>query len=131
MAMFMCNFLAAGVTVAIVEITTDFTGVPPTSASFPAAISKIAYFFTTTALLQGTGNLFWMPLILKYGRRPMYLISFTGYLATILWAGFTKSYGSELAARIIMGFFAGTGECVAPLTISDLFFLHERGLYMS
>lgn len=61
----------------------------------------------------------------------MYLISFTGYLATILWAGFTKSYGSELAARIIMGFFAGTGECVAPLTISDLFFLHERGLYMS
>ncbi|KAF1357099.1 MFS transporter [Delphinella strobiligena] len=131
LAMFMCNFLAAGVSVAIVEVTVDFTGVPPTSPSFPAAISKIAYFFTTTALLQGTGNLFWMPLILKYGRRPMYLISFTGYLATILWAGFTKSYGSELAARIIMGFFAGTGECVAPLTISDLFFLHERGLYMS
>ncbi|KAG9570652.1 MFS transporter, partial [Aureobasidium melanogenum] len=131
LAMFMCNFLAAGATVAIVQITIDFTGVLPTSSGFPAAIAKIAYFFTTTALLQGLGNLFWMPLILKYGRRPMYLISFLGYFATILWAGLTKSYASELAARIVMGFFAGSGECIAPLTISDLFFLHERGFYMS
>ncbi|KEQ82937.1 MFS transporter [Aureobasidium pullulans EXF-150] len=131
LAMFMCNFLAAGATVAIVQITIDFTGIPPTQPGFPAAIAKIAYFFTTTALLQGTGNLFWMPLILKYGRRPMYLISFVGYFATILWAGLTKSYASELAARVMMGFFAGSGECIAPLTISDLFFLHERGFYMS
>ena len=129
--MFMCNFLAAGATVAIVQITIEFTGVPPTEPGFVSAIAKIAYFFTTTALLQGTGNLVWMPFILKYGRRPMYLISFTGYFATILWAGLTKSYGSELAARILMGFFAGSGECIAPLTISDLFFLHERGFYMS
>lgn len=129
--MFMCNFLAAGATVAIVDITIDFTGVPPTQPGFVAAISKVAYFFTTTALLQGTGNLIWMPLILKYGRRPMYIISFLGYLATIFWAGFAKSYSSELASRVIMGFFAGSGECIAPLTISDLFFLHERGFYMS
>lgn len=129
--MFMCNFLAAGVTVAIVSITEDFTGAVPTSADFAASVAKVAYFFTTTSLLQGTGNLFWMPLILKYGRRPMYLISFSGYLATIFWAGFTKTYSSELTARIFMGFFAGSGECIAPLTISDIFFLHERGLYMS
>lgn len=129
--MFMCNFLAAGATVAIVDITRDFTGATPTDPTFPAAIGRIAYFFTSTSLLQGTGNLIWMPLILKYGRRPMYIISFTGYLATIFWAGFTTTYSSELAARTLMGFFAGSGECIAPLTISDLFFLHERGLYMS
>jgi len=129
--MAMANFLAAGVTVAIVSITIEFEHVLPTDKGFAYAIGKVAYFFTTTALLQGTGNLFWMPLILKYGRRPIYIISFTGYLATILWAGFAKSYSSELASRIVMGFFAGSGECVAPLTISDLFFLHERGFYMS
>lgn len=129
--MFMCNFLAAGATVAIVQITIDFTGVPPTERDFPAAVAKVAYFFTATSLLQGTGTLIWMPLILKYGRRPMYLISFIGYFCTILWAGLTKSYASELAARILLGFFAGSGECMAPLTISDLFFLHERGFYMS
>ena len=127
----MCNFLAAGPTVAIVDIVIDFTGQTPMDPGFLPAISKIAYFFTSTALMQGVSNLVWMPLILKFGRRPMYLISFAGYFAVILWAGFTTSYGSELAARLFLGFFAGSGECLAPLSIADLFFLHERGLYMA
>ncbi|KAF2158264.1 MFS transporter [Myriangium duriaei CBS 260.36] len=126
-----CNFLAAGPTVAIVEIVIDFSGYTPKDPQFPAAISKIAYFFTTTALLQGMGNLFWMPLIIKYGRRPVYITAFTCYLVTAIWAGVSKSYASELASRILMGFFSGAGECIGPLSISDLFFLHERGLYMA
>ena len=132
--MMMCNFLAAGPSIAIVTTTFDFFPGPPPPVDpvgFSAKVAKVAYFFTTTALLQGTGNLFWMPLIVKYGRRPMYLISFTGYFVVTLWAGFSKSYSSELAARVFMGFFAGTGECIAPLSISDLFFLHERGLFMA
>jgi len=72
-----------------------------------------------------------MPVILKYGRRPVYIIAFAGYTATAIWAGVAKGYTSELAARTIMGVFAGFGECVGPLTIADLFFLHERGFYMS
>ena len=131
LAMVMCNFLAAGPTVAIVNITIEFFGTPPMTPGFPAAIAKVAYFFTTTALMQGMGNLIWMPLIVKYGRRPVYLGSFTIYTACAIWAGVSKSYASELAARIVMGFAAGSGECVAPLTIADIFFLHERGLVMA
>jgi MFS family permease len=118
-------------TVAIVEITIDFFGTPAPTPAFFTSIAKVAYFFTTTALMQGLSNLFWMPLIVKYGRRPIYLTSFTIYTATAIWAGVSKSYGSELASRIIMGFAAGSGECVAPLTIADIFFLHERGLIMA
>jgi len=129
--MFFCNFLAAGPTVAIVDVVISFTGIPPTEPGFPAAIARIAFFFTSTALLQGMGNLFWMPLIIKYGRRPVYVISFICYTITAIWAGVSTSYGSELASRILMGFFSGAGECVAPLTISDIFFLHERGFYMA
>lgn len=127
----MCNFLAAGATVAIVDITIEFTGVLPTDPGFVAAIGRVAYFFTSTALAQGLSNLIWMPLILKYGRRPVYLAAFVLYFGVILWAGFTTNYGSELAARILLGFTSGAGECLAPLTIADLFFLHERGLYMA
>jgi MFS family permease len=129
--MLLCNFLAAGPTVAIVDVTIDFMGVPPTDPGFTAAISKVAYFFTATALLQGVSNLIWMPLVIKYGRRPLYLLSFTGYFAVTLWAGFSHSFAGELVARILMGAFSGTGEALAPLTISDLFFLHERGLFMA
>lgn len=72
-----------------------------------------------------------MPFILKYGRRPVYIVSFIGYTVTAIWAGVASSYGSELATRVVMGFFTGSGECLAPLTIADIFFLHERGFYMS
>ncbi|PYI16909.1 MFS transporter [Aspergillus violaceofuscus CBS 115571] len=129
LAVFFCNFLSAGPTVAIVEITVDFLG--PQGPNFSAHISKVAYFFSTTALCQGIGMLFWMPFIVKYGRRPIYVISFVLYVVTGFWTGFAKTYGVELAGRIVMGFAAGAGECLGPLTIADIFFLHERGTVMA
>ncbi|KFY97941.1 hypothetical protein V500_01845 [Pseudogymnoascus sp. VKM F-4518 (FW-2643)] len=118
LAMFMCNFVAAGPTIAIVETATDFF---PTagSAGMTGAIFKTAYFFTSTALIQGVGNLFWMPFVNKYGRRPVYLASYTLYLGVALWLSFTTSYSSFLAARILMGLAAGAAETMAPLSIAD------------
>lgn len=131
-AIFFCNFLAAGPTVAIVDVTTSYFGPPgPTDPNFSHNISRTAYFFTTTALMQGMCTLFWMPCILKFGRRPVYVISFLLYTACAGWAGGATSYGSELAARIIMGCASGAAEVLAPLTISDIFFLHERGTVMA
>lgn len=127
-AIFLSNFLAAGPTVAIVNITNDFFHGP--ASDFASNIAKTSYFFTTSALLQGLGNLVWMPAIVKYGRRPVYVISFLLYTVTAAWAGASTSYGSELAARIWMGFSSGAAECLAPLTIADCFFLHERGTIM-
>jgi MFS family permease len=129
--MFMCNLLAAGPTIAIVQTAEDFFPNWKQEGSPVPAISRTAYFFTSTALMQGTGNLIWMPLVNKYGRRPVYLISYTIYLACAIWAACTHSYGSFLAARILMGFGSGAAETMAPLSIADVFFLHERGLVMA
>jgi MFS family permease len=130
--MMICNFLAAGPTIAIVETAMEFF---PNSKLNPnnlgPAINKTAYFFTTTALMQGTGNLIWMPLVNKYGRRPIYIISYTIYLACAIWASVTTGYGSFLASRILMGFGSGAAETMASLSIADIFFLHERGLVMA
>ncbi|WJG35231.1 major facilitator superfamily domain-containing protein [Fusarium oxysporum Fo47] len=128
-AIFFSNFLAAGPSVAIVSTTESFFG--PPGSDFDDKVAKIAYFFTTTALLQGMGNLIWMPFVTKYGRRPTYVASFILYTAFAAWAGGATTYGSALAARILMGFASGVAECLAPLTISDLFFLHERGAVMA
>ena len=130
-AVFFSNFLAAGPTVAIVSYVMDFTGVTPDDPSFSKAIATIAFFFTTPSLLQGVSNLVWMPLIVKYGRRPVYVIAYICYTITAIWGGVAKTYSSELASRMLLGFFGGAGECLAPVSISDLFFLHERGFYMS
>ncbi|KAF2500880.1 MFS transporter [Lophium mytilinum] len=128
-AMFMTNFLAAGPSVAIVSMTESFFG--PPGPNMPAHIATTAYLYTVPALCQGMGMLFWMPFIAKYGRRPVYIISFVIYTATAIWCGVTKSYGVELAGRVIMGLASGAGECLGPLTIADIFFLHERGSIMA
>ncbi|OLN88494.1 putative MFS-type transporter C1271.10c-like protein 5 [Colletotrichum chlorophyti] len=131
-AMMMCNFLAAGPSIALVETAVEF---------FPAAavedgvlniaVAKTAYFFTTTALLQGVGNFFWVPMANKFGRRPVYVASYTVYLACTIWLIFEHSFAGFLAGRIVLGFGAGAAETIAPISIADVFFLHERGTIMA
>lgn len=112
----------------MIDMATDYFGAGP---DLPGNISKISYFITATTLLQGMGNLIWMPLVVKFGRRPIYVISFVLFTATTFWTGGAPTYDSTLAARILMGFSSGAAECLAPLTISDIFFLHERGTIMA
>lgn len=130
--MAMCNFLAAGPSIAIVRTAMEFF---PESAQdqtlMTSAIPKVAYFFTTTSLLQGMGSFIWVPAANKWGRRPVYIASYLLYFATAVWLIFEKSYGGFLAGRILMGLGAGAAETLAPMTIADIFFLHERGTFMS
>ncbi|KAI0600177.1 major facilitator superfamily domain-containing protein [Biscogniauxia sp. FL1348] len=127
MAMLVCNFLAAGPSIAILQTSQDFF---PTG-DLDVAISRVAFFFTTTSLSQGVGNFVWMPLVNKYGRRPVYITSYAIYFACTIWLIFERSYGGFLAGRIILGFGSGAAETMAPISIADVFFLHERGTIMS
>lgn len=117
----------AGPTIAIVSTSISFFPTLPV----PTAISKVAYFFTSTALLQGTSNFFWVPLTNKFGRRPVYITSYLLYFACCVWLIFEKRYGAFLAGRILLGIGAGAAETIAPLSIADVFFLHERGFVMA
>ncbi|KAI0486452.1 major facilitator superfamily domain-containing protein [Xylaria cf. heliscus] len=127
LAMLVCNFLAAGPTVAIVETARDFF--PKTHPN--KSVARVAYFFTSTALVQGTGNFLWVPLTNKFGRRPVYLISYAIYLAAAIWLIYERHFHRFLIGRILLGFGSGAAETLAPITIADIFFLHERGAIMA
>ncbi|KAI0442252.1 major facilitator superfamily domain-containing protein [Xylaria telfairii] len=127
LAMLICNFLAAGPTVAIVETALEFFPTLKISKS----VARVAYFFTSTSLVQGTGNFLWVPLTNKFGRRPVYIISYAIYLAAALWLVFERHFSRFLVGRILLGFGSGAAETLAPITIADVFFLHERGTIMA
>ncbi|KAL6828593.1 MFS general substrate transporter [Trichoderma camerunense] len=132
LTMAVSNFLAAGPAIAVPATAADFFPDSLTDGTFAtSAIPKTAYFFTTTSLLIGLGNIVWVPLANKWGRRPVYVVSYMIYFATAVWLIFEKSYAGFLAGRILMGFGAGAAETLAPITIADIFFLHERGKIMS
>lgn len=120
----MSQFLAAGPAVALPQIAADFSN---GNRNITEVIPQVAFFFTVPVLTQGLGTMIWQPLIRKYGRRPIYILSFSGYLATAIWSGMSTAFNSELTARALLGFFSGAGEVLGPATIGDIFFLHERG----
>lgn len=121
-----------GPSIALLETALEFYPAAATdNAVLSNSISQTAYFFTTTALLQGVGNFFWVPMANKFGRRPVYVASYTIYFVCTIWLIFEHSYAGFLAGRILMGFGAGAAETIAPISIADVFFLHERGTIMA
>jgi MFS family permease len=53
------------------------------------------------------------------------------FFGTVVWCGAAQNFKSLEAARILGSFFAGAGEGLAEVVVADLFFLHERGWWMS
>ncbi|KAI1339174.1 major facilitator superfamily domain-containing protein [Xylariaceae sp. FL0016] len=127
-SIFLCTVGSAGPAVVIPNMAISFFG--PPGPFFLHAIGQASYFFTVAALMMGVSNVVWVPLMVKYGRRWVYIASFILYAATCVWCACAKTYGSMLAARAILGCAAGAGEVLGPLTIADIFFVHERGTMM-
>ncbi|KAI1339336.1 MFS general substrate transporter [Xylariaceae sp. FL0016] len=77
-------------------------------------------------LVNGVASWVLVPLSVAVGRRPVLL--FAGCMAWTggLWAGFSRSLGSHLAARCFMGLGAGVVEALIPLVVQDFMFIHER-----
>ncbi|KAK8220308.1 major facilitator superfamily domain-containing protein [Phyllosticta capitalensis] len=82
-------------------------------------------------LFLGWANLIWQPIALVYGRRGVYVIS--AFLCTfpVLWSAYSTGNKYEwYAHRIILGIFAAPIESLPEVTVPDLFFAHNRGLYI-
>lgn len=82
-------------------------------------------------LFLGLGNFFWQPIALQYGKRPVYLISMLATGLIMVWPPYTKGNGDWIASKIIQGFFSAPIESLLEVTISDIWFEHERGAWMS
>ncbi|KAK8193386.1 major facilitator superfamily transporter [Phyllosticta capitalensis] len=82
-------------------------------------------------LMMGVSNLFLVPIAIAVGRRSVTLA--TGVLAIcgILWAGYSGSLASHIAARCLQALGAGTVESLLPFIVQDMVFVHQRNTAIS
>jgi MFS family permease len=73
------------------------------------------------------GSLLWNTLAVKYGKRPVYLITSVGLAVTCFWAAAANTFGNFVAARVVQGLCMSPMEALIPASIADIWFVHERG----
>ena len=72
------------------------------------------------------GCIFFMPLVHKYGRRPIYIFSVALQFASCIWQAKTYSVGDLIGSGLISGIGGAISEIVVQITIADLFFVHQH-----
>ncbi|KPM43136.1 hypothetical protein AK830_g3389 [Neonectria ditissima] len=82
-------------------------------------------------LFYGWGCVIWQAIALQYGKRPVYLFSILANIIILATAPLCTTSGTYMANRIILGFFGAPVESLAEISITDLWFTHERPKYMA
>ena len=96
-------------------------------------ISSTIAGLTITVFLLGycAGPLFFAPLSEFYGRRIIFLTTFTGYFAFNFLCTFAPTFGALLAGRLLCGIFASAPLTNAPGLMSDVWNPIQRGNAMA
>lgn len=102
----------------------------PLSVYLHKDLVTTAYITSIFIACAGVASLFWNPISNVYGRRPIYIVSLLACLAFLVASAESKHYGEMMAFRALNGFFAGVPLGLGSTTVCDLFYAHERGLYM-
>lgn len=91
---------------------------------------RTSYELTVYIIFAGVGPLLIAPLSNVYGRRPIYLLGNLLAGVTNVIAANCSTWNGILITRVFMGIGAGSTVAIGAATVCDLYFMHERGVYM-
>jgi len=97
---------------------TDVQGISRVLGSYTVLTLAIA-----TVLLQ--------PIAAKFGKRPVFLGCGILLIAGPIWSSYCNSLGNFTASKVVTGIAMAPLEFLVGSSIADIYFLHERGLYVS
>ncbi|CAI7618762.1 unnamed protein product [Penicillium pancosmium] len=90
--------------------------------------TEVVWLGTFPSLFVGVGNYLILPLGLVYGRRPAALISIIVLLVATVGCAVSQTFEQHLGLRILQGLATGATESLLPLMLSEVTFVHQRGL---
>lgn len=72
------------------------------------------------------GCIVFIPLVHKFGRRPIYLFSAVLQFAACIWSAKTQTVGDLYGSNVVSGLGGAISETIVQITIADLFFVHNH-----
>ncbi|KAF2768726.1 MFS general substrate transporter [Teratosphaeria nubilosa] len=69
-----------------------------------------------------------IPFALKYGSRPVYILSSLGQFLVSIWAARTMNAANWWGVNSVQCWLGALAEVLIQMTIADVFFVHQRGL---
>lgn len=74
----------------------------------------------------GLSSIIFIPLMSKYGRRPVYIASLVFQVAACVWLAMTENTPDMLLSNLLAGLGGGICETIVQMTIADIFFVHQH-----
>ncbi|KAJ5531908.1 hypothetical protein N7494_008460 [Penicillium frequentans] len=90
--------------------------------------THIVWLSTFPSLFVGVGNYLILPLGLIYGRRFAAILAILVNFAATIGCAVSQSFQQHFTLRIIQGLATGATESLLPLMLSEVTFIHQRGL---
>lgn len=84
--------------------------------------------YATGSATLCVGALIFIPLAIKYGRRPIYIVSLLLQLAVSIWAANIQNVADLMLVNAFNCLLGALAEVIVQMTVADVFFLHQRGL---
>ncbi|KUM64872.1 hypothetical protein ACN42_g2193 [Penicillium freii] len=72
------------------------------------------------------GCIFFMPLVHKYGRRPIYILSVALQFTSCVMQAKMSTVGELISSGVISGIGGAISEIIVQITIADMFFVHQH-----
>jgi len=115
---------------ATVDASKFSLAVLPLTYALQISTTQAGYLVCFPVLALGLGNIIWVPLAKRIGRRPIYILSLTILCGANVGSYFAPSFGVLLATSIVSGFAGSASQATVPAMVADLFFVHHRGVVM-
>ncbi|KAL2813439.1 major facilitator superfamily domain-containing protein [Aspergillus granulosus] len=111
---------------ALVNVATVTWGPMNAELNFSFGLLNNSYAAGCGAL--AIGGIILIPFALKFGRRPVYVLSTAAQCGISIWSARMQNVADLMLVNILSCFVGALAEVIVQMTVADIYFVHERGL---